>query len=176
MGMRKMCALYNYPAAGVQIVGTARRDVSRKNSDGMGTGMRVSLPHLLIFLPLLLCALTLLLICAALHYLNARNRLLHKQTASYTGFPRTRLNRLKNSMLVLQIAINSENYVTTSTTILNSFYSVYIHLSKCPPQSHCRSHCPPLFCFYRMCRTFISPAALTELLDTAPVLIKVVFL
>ena len=45
---------YNYPVPGVQIVGTARRDVNRKNSDGAGKGVRVSLPHphLLIFIPL----------------------------------------------------------------------------------------------------------------------------
>ena len=50
-----------------------------------------------------------LLLCTALHYLNAWNRLLYKQTASYTGFPRRRLNKLKNSVLVLEIAIKTEN-------------------------------------------------------------------
>ena len=37
-GMGKMCALYNYPVPGVQIVGTARRDVSRKNGEVRGRG------------------------------------------------------------------------------------------------------------------------------------------
>ena len=52
--MGKKCALYNYPVPGVQIVGTARRDVSRKNDEGVGKGVRVCLPHpyLPIFLPL----------------------------------------------------------------------------------------------------------------------------
>ena len=85
------------------------------------------------------------LLCTALHYLNAWNRLLHKQTGSYTGFRRTRLNKLKNTVLVLQKAINTQTYVITSTTILNSFHPVYIHLLKCPPQTHCHFHCPPLF-------------------------------
>ena len=134
-----MCALYNYHVPGVQIVGTARRDVSRKNGEVRGRGESFSpassSPY---FSPALL-------LCTALHYLNAWNRLLYKQTASYTGFPRRRLNKLKNSVLVLEIAINTETYVTTSTTILNSFHTVYIHLLKCPPQSHCHFHCPPLF-------------------------------
>ena len=85
------------------------------------------------------------LLCTALHYLNAWNRLLHKQTGSYTGFRRTRLNKLKNTVLVLQKAINTQTYVITSTTILNWFHPVYIHLLKCPPQTHCHFHCPPLF-------------------------------
>ena len=72
--------------------------------------------------------------------------LLYNQTASYTGFQRSRLNKLKNFLLLLQIAINTTTYVTTSTTILNSFHSVYIHLLKCPPQRNC----PPLP-FYRIC-------------------------
>ena len=161
--------LYNYPVPGVQIVGTAGRDVNRKNSDGAGKGVRVNLPHLhlLIFVPLSY-------FCAALHYLNAWNRLLHKQTASYTGFPRTRLSKLKNSVLVLEIAINTETYVTTSTTMLNSFHTVYIHLLKCPPQTHCHFHCSPLFSLQDGV-TFISPVALTEPLTTAPVLRKLVF-
>ena len=43
--MGKMCAFYNYPVPDVQVVGTARRDVSRKNGQGVGKGVRVSLPH-----------------------------------------------------------------------------------------------------------------------------------
>ena len=164
------CALNNYPVPGVQIVGTARRDVNRKNSDGAGKGVRVSLPHphLLIFLPLSYFAQHSTISTPGIGYD-------YKQTASYTGVPRTRLNKLKNSALVLQIAINTETYVITSTTILKSFYSVYIHLLKCPPQSHRQFHCPPLFSLQDGV-TFISPVALTEPLTTAPVLIKLVFL
>ena len=130
--------------------------------------MRVSLPHpyLLIFPPLSYFAP---------HSTNSTRGIGYdyKQTASYTGFPNEfsivvdvvtyisvliaiwttsteflslfSLNKLKKSVLVVQIAINTEIYVTTSTTILNSFYSVYIHLLKFPPQSHSHSHCPPLF-------------------------------
>ena len=115
-----------------------------------------------------------LLLCAALYYLNAWIGYDYKQTSSYTGFPRTRLNKLKNSALVLQIAINTETCVITSTTILKSFYSIYIHLFKCPPQSHCQFHCPPLFSLQDGV-TFISPVAVTEPLTTAPVLRKLVF-
>ena len=115
-----------------------------------------------------------LLLCTALHYLNAWKRLRLQTTASYTGFPRTTLNKLKNSVLVLQITINTETYVITSTTILKLFYSAYIHLLKCPPQSHCQFHCPPLFSLQDGV-TFISPVALTEPLTTAPVLRKLVF-
>ena len=163
-GMGKKCELYNYPVPGVQIVGTARRDVNRKNSEGVGKGVRVSLPHsyLLIFLPLSYFAQHSTISTPGIGY-------------DYTGVPRTRLNKLKNSALVLQIAINTETYVITSTTILKSFYSVYIHLLKCPPQSHCQFHCPPLFSLQDGV-TFISPVALTEPLTTAPVLIKLVFL
>ena len=132
--------------------------------------MRVSLPH------------PHLLICLPLSNYFAQHSTIstpgigydYKQTASYTGFPRTRLNILKNSVLVLQITINTETYVITSTTILKSFYSVYIHLLKCPPQSHCQFHCPPLFSLQDGV-TFISPVALTEPLATAPVLRKLVF-
>ena len=134
-----------------------------------GVGVRVSLPHrhLLIFLPLSYFAQ---------HSTNSTPGIGYdyKQTASYTGVPRTRLNKLKNSALVLQIAINTETYVIKSTTILKSFYSVYIHLLKCPPQSHCQFHCPPLFSLQDGV-TFISPVALTEPLTTAPVLKKLVF-
>ena len=87
-----------------------------------GVGVRVSLPHphLLIFLPLSYFAQ---------HSTDSTPGIGYDyiQTASYTGVPRTRLNKLKNSALVLQIAINTETYVITSTTILKSFYSVYIH-------------------------------------------------
>ena len=118
-GMGKKCALYNYPVPGVQIVGTARRDVSRKNGEGLGKGVRVSL---LIFLPL--------------SYFAQHSTIStpgigseYKQTASYTGVPRTRLNKLKNSALVLQIAINTETYVTTSTTMTKLVsYSLYTPL------------------------------------------------
>ena len=134
-----------------------------------GVGVRVSLPHphLLIFLPLSYFAQ---------HSTNSTPGIgyEYKQTASYTGVPRTRVNKLKNSALVLQIAINTETYVITSITILKSFYSVYIHLLKCPPQSHCHFHCPPLFSLQDGV-TFISPLALTEPLTTAPVLRKLVF-
>ena len=169
-GMGKMCALYNNPVPGVQVVGTARRDVSRKNGERVGKRVRVSLSHLH------------LLICLPLSYFAQHSTNStpgtgydYKQTASYTGFPSTRLNKLKNSVLVLQITINTETYVITSTTILKSFYSVYIHLLKCPPQSHCQFHCPPLFSLQDGV-TFISPVALTEPLTTAPVLVKLVFL
>ena len=167
--MGKKCALYNYPVPGVQIVGTARRDVSRKNGERVGKGVRVSLPHpyLLTFLPL--------------SYFAQHSTIStpgigsdYKQTASYTDVPRTRLNKLKNSALVLQIAINTETHVITSTTILKSFYSVYKNLLRCPPQSHCQFHCPPLFSLQDGV-TFISPLALTEPLTTAPVLRKLVF-
>ena len=168
-GMGKKCALYNYPVPGVQIVGTARRDVSRKNGERVGKGVRVSLPHpyLLTFLPL--------------SYFAQHSTIStpgigsdYKQTASYTDVPRTRLNKLKNSALVLQIAINTETHVITSTTILKSFYSVYKNLLRCPPQSHCQFHCPPLFSLQDGV-TFISPVAVTEPLTTAPVLRKLVF-
>ena len=149
--------------------GTGRRDVRRKNGDGVGKGVRVSLPH------------PHLLICLPLSYFAQHSTIStpgkgydYKQTASYTGFPRTTLNKLKNSVLVLQITINTETYVITSTTILKLFYSVYIHLLKCPPQSHCQFHCPPLFSLQDGV-TFISPVALTEPLTTAPVLRKLVF-
>ena len=149
--------------------GTGRRDVRRKNGDGVGKGVRVSLPHpyLLIFLPLSYFAQHSTISTPGKGYD-------YKQTASYTGFPRTTLNKLKNSVLVLQITINTETYVITSTTILKLFYSVYIHLLKCPPQSHCQFHCPPLFSLQDGV-TFISPVALTEPLTTAPVLRKLVF-
>ena len=167
-GMGKMFALYDYHVPGVQVVGTARRDVRRKNGEVRGRGESFSpassSPY---FSPALL-------LCAALYYLNAWIGYDYKQTSSYTGFPRTRLNKLKNSALVLQIAINTETYVITSITILKSFYSVYIHLLKCPPQSHCHFHCPPLFSLQDGV-TFISPLALTEPLTTAPVLRKLVF-
>ena len=138
--MGKKCAPYNFPVPGVQIVGTARRDVNRKKKRWGGKGGESfspasSSPY---FSPAAL-------LCTALHYLNAWNRLLHKQTGSYTGFRRTRLNKLKNTVLVLQKAINTQTYVITSTTILNWFHPVYIHLLKCPPQTHCHFHCPPLF-------------------------------
>ena len=115
----KVRALYNYPVPGVQIVGTARRDVSRKNGEGVGKGVRVSL---LIFLPL--------------SYFAQHSTIStpgigsdYKQTASYTDVPRTRLNKLKNSALVLQIAINTETYVTTSTTMTKLVsYSLYTPL------------------------------------------------
>ena len=111
-GMGKKCALYNYPVPSVQIVGTARRDMNRKNSDGAGKGVRVSLPHpnLLIFLPLSYFAQHSAISTPGISYD-------YKQTASYTGVPRTRLNKPKNSALVLQIAINTETYVITSTTM-----------------------------------------------------------
>ena len=134
-----------------------------------GVGVRVSLPHphLLIFLPLSYFAQ---------HSTNSTPGIgyEYKQTASYTGVPRTRVNKLKNSALVLQIAINTETHVITSTTILKSFYSVYKNLLRCPPQSHCQFHCPPLFSLQDGV-TFISPLALTEPLTTAPVLRKLVF-
>ena len=135
-----MCAPYNYPVAGIQIVGTARRNVSRKNGEEVGKGVRISLPHphLLIFLPLSYFEQHSTVSTPGIGYD-------YKQTASYTGFPRTRLNKLKNSGLVLQIAINTETYVTTSTTMINSFHSVYIHLLKCHPQTHCHFHRPSLF-------------------------------
>ena len=99
--------------------GTARRDVSRKNGEGVGKGVRVSLPHL----HLLIC---LPLSYFAQHSTNSTPGIGYdyKQTASYTGFPRSRLNKLKNSVLVLQKAINTETYVMTSTTIPNSFHPV----------------------------------------------------
>ena len=149
--------------------GTGRRDVRRKNGDGVGKGVRGSLPH------------PHLLICFPLSYFAQHSTIStpgkgydYKQTASYTGFPRTTLNKLKNSVLVLQITIITETYAITSTTVLKSFYSVYIHLLKCPSQSHCQFHCPPLFSLQNGV-TFISPVALTEPLTTAPVLIKLVF-
>ena len=167
--MGKMCAFYNYPVPDVQVVGTARRDVSRKNGQGVGKGVRVSLPH---HHPLVFLRLSYF----APHSTNSTPGIGYdyKQSASYTGFPRTTLNKLKNSVLVLQITIITETYVITSTTILKSFYSVYIHLLKCPPQSHCQFHCPPLFSLQDGV-TFISPVALTEPLTTAPVLRKLVF-
>ena len=74
--------------------------------------MRVSLPH------------PHLLICLPLSYFAQHSTIStpgigydYKQTASYTGFPRTRLNKLKNSVLVLEITINTETYVIMSTNI-----------------------------------------------------------
>ena len=117
-----MCAFYNYPVPDVQVVGTARRDVSRKNGQGVGKGVRVSLPH---HHPLVFLRLSYF----APHSTNSTPGIGYdyKQSASYTGFPRTTLNKLKNSVLVLQITIITETYVITSTTILKSFYSVYIY-------------------------------------------------
>ena len=86
----------------------------------------------------------------------------YKQSASYTGFPRTTLNKLKNSVLVLQIAINTKTYVTTSPLKVSSSNSLSFSLSS--------------IVFSTGWVTFISPVALTELLTTGPVLIKLVFL
>ena len=137
-GMRKRCALYNYPVSGVLVVETARRDVSRKNGEVRGRGESFSHASTSPYLSPALFAQHSTISTPGTGYD-------YKQTASYTGVPRTRLNKFKNSALVLQKAINTETYVITSTTILNSFYSVYVHLLKCPPQSHCHFHCPPLF-------------------------------
>ena len=84
-----------------------------------GVGVRVSLPqtHLLIFLPLSYFAQHSTISTPGIGYD-------YKQTASYIGVPRTGLNKLKNSALVLQKAINTETYVITSTIILNSFHPV----------------------------------------------------
>ena len=159
-GMGKKCALYR---------GYGAKRCAQEKWRWGGEGVRVSLPH------------PHLLICLPLSYFAQHSTIWtpeigydYKETASYTGFPRTTLNKLKNSVLVLQITIITETYVITSTTILKSFYSVYIHLLKCPPQSHCQFHCPPLFSLQDGV-TFISPVALTELLTTAPVLRKLVF-
>ena len=132
--------------------------------------MRVSLPqpHLLIFRPLSYFVQHSTISTPGIGY--STNKPLATQASQ-----ERRLNKLKNSVLVLEIAINTEIYVTTSTTILNSFHTVYIHLLKCPPQSHCQFHCPPLFSLQDGV-TFISPVALTEPLTTAPVLRKLVFL
>ena len=155
--MGKMCAFYNYPVPDVQVVGTARRDVSRKNGQGVGKGVRVSLPH---HHPLIFLRLSYF----APHSTNSTPGIGYdyKQSASYTGFPRKTLNKLKNSVLVLQLAINTKTYVTTSPLKVSSSNSLSFSLSS--------------IVFFTGWVTFISPVALTEPLTTAPVLRKLVFL
>ena len=147
--MGKKCALCNYPVSGIQIEGKERRDASRKKRRGGGVGGERFPPLSLSLTSLFYLPVSYFLLHSTI-WTPGTGYKLYNQTASYTGFQRSRLNELKNFLLLLQIAINTETYVTTSTTILNSFHSVYIHLLKCPPQSHC----PPLFSLQDMWHSF----------------------